>query len=288
MNTRPITGFEGAVTRSCQPKLVILEVVMDGTRACPKCGFEQSSQNLECHGCGVIFSKLAYPPEGGGESAGFEGTERWESRSQGDSGSLLTQVLDRALHLPSSPHSGTLAAHAVIWVALLVFGWSFLSTDLARSQMSSSLPHLLLSRVNLVFHEAGHIVFRPLGDFMSTLGGSLLQVLVPLICTGAFLTRHLELFSASVTLWWAGQSLVDLGPYIWDARVQQLMLLGGVTGRDRPGYHDWNNILGRLGMLQYDHSLAKLAHYSGSALMVLALVWGGYLIFVQWKLKTES
>ena len=254
-----------------------------GPRTCPKCGFEQSWENLECCSCGVIFSKLEYQPEVGGESAGFEGTQRWAAESEGDSGHLLAQVLDRVLTLPSSPHSGTVAAHAVIWVALLVFGWSFLSTDLARSQMPHTLPHLLLSRVNLVFHEAGHIVFRPFGSFMSTLGGSLLQVLVPLICTVAFLTRHLEPFSASVTLWWAGQSLVDLGPYIFDARVQQLILLGGVTGRDRPGYHDWNNILGRLGMLSYDHSLAKLAHYSGCALIVLALAWGLYLVFAQWK-----
>jgi len=29
-------------------------------------------------------------------------------------------------------------------------------------------------------------------------------------------------------------------------RAQQLILLGGVTGRDQPGYHDWNNLLALL------------------------------------------
>ncbi len=254
-----------------------------GTRACPKCGFEQSLENMDCRGGGVIFSKLVDPPEVDEESRGYPGIEQWRSRPEGDSGNLLSQVLDRILTLPSNPHSGTVAAHAVIWLALLVFGWSFLSTDLIRSEMAPSLPHFILSRVNLVFHEAGHVVFRPFGSFMTTLGGSLLQVLVPLMCTVVFLTRHLEPFSASVTLWWTGQSLVDLGPYINDASVQQLTLLGGVTGRDRPGYHDWNNLLGQLGMLHHDHSLAKLAHFSGCALIVLALAWGLYLVFSQWK-----
>ena len=113
---------------------------------------------------------------------------------------------------------------------------------------------------------------------MSILGGSLLQVLVPLMCMVAFLTRHLDTFAASVTLWWAGQNLTDVAPYINDARAQQLILLGGVTGRDRPGYHDWNNILSQLGYLHYDHFLAKLAHQSGSILILLSLVWGLYLL----------
>jgi hypothetical protein len=31
--------------------------------------------------------------------------------------------------------------------------------------------------INLPFHEAGHILFSPFGDFLMTLGGSLTQVL---------------------------------------------------------------------------------------------------------------
>jgi hypothetical protein len=121
---------------------------------------------------------------------------------------------------------------------------------------------------------------------MATLGGSLLQVLVPLICSVAFLTRHLNPFGASATLWWTGQNFIDVAPYINDARAQQMILLGGVTGRDAPGYHDWNNLLSRLGLLHLDHSLAKLAHFTGSLLIVLALAWGGYLLWLQyWAVK---
>ena len=113
---------------------------------------------------------------------------------------------------------------------------------------------------------------------MTVLGGSLLQVLIPLICAGAFLGRHLNPFGAAVCVWWTGQSLIGLAPYINDARAQRLVLLGGVTGRDRPGYHDWNNILGQLGWLRHDHTLARLVQMWGTVLILLALAWAAYLV----------
>ena len=50
----------------------------------------------------------------------------------------------------------------------------------------NSFVHL----INLVFHEAGHIIFSPFGEFMTILGGSLMQVLIPLICAAAFLVQQ--------------------------------------------------------------------------------------------------
>ena len=42
-----------------------------------------------------------------------------------------------------------------------------------------------------------------------------------------------NLFGASLSLWWIGQNFVDCAPYINDARVQELILIGGVTGHTR-------------------------------------------------------
>ena len=65
--------------------------------------------------------------------------------------------------------------------------------------------------------------------------------------------------------------------------------LGGVTGRDVPGYHDWNNLLGRLGGLAYDQALGRLTHRLGAALIVLALVWGIRLLLQQRRaLRTSA
>lgn len=244
-------------------------------RKCPKCGFEQSSEKSECRRCGVILAKI---DDDDIEERRFDSDRSSPDESEKQVDSLPARVWQRALTVPVRTHGSQIVAGGLIWLALLVLGWSFITAGIDRSQMSPSLPHFILSRANLVFHEAGHVVFSPLGQFMATLGGSLLQVLVPLICMAAFLTRHLDTFAASVTLWWAGQNLIDVAPYINDARAQQLILLGGVTGRDRPGYHDWNNLLSQLGYLHHDHLLAKLAFQSGSILILLSLVWGLYLL----------
>ena len=115
------------------------------------------------------------------------------------------------------------------------------------------------------------------------LGGSLLQVLMPLICLGTFLLKMHDPFAASVTLWWAGESCMDLAPYINDARALELVLIGGVTGRDKPDMHDWANILERLGLLEYDHHLAVMTNGFGMLLMLTACVWAGYLLWKEWR-----
>jgi hypothetical protein len=43
-----------------------------------------------------------------------------------------------------------------------------------------------LDRVDLVFHEAGHLIFGFFGEFIGILGGSLMQVLILAIVTGYF------------------------------------------------------------------------------------------------------
>lgn len=154
----------------------------------------------------------------------------------------------------------------LLWAALAIWTISLLRTPLA--DLGGSFMHL----INLPFHEAGHIIFMPLGGFMMTLGGSLLQVLIPLICAGAFLFQQDDRFGASACVWWAGESLLDLSPYIDDARSLQLMLLGGPAAEVEG--HDWEAILTALGWLHLDHSLARLAWHLGAALMIGALMWG--------------
>src|SRR5207247_9936208 len=103
------------------------------------------------------------------------------------------------------------------------------------------------------------------------LGGSLTQLLVPLLCAGAFLWQTRDRFGAAIALWWAGESLIDVAPYINDARALQLVLLGGRTGAHVDG-HDWEYLLNAIGLRPRDHAIASTVHAIGTLTMVAALL----------------
>src|SRR6185369_6686908 len=94
-----------------------------------------------------------------------------------------------------------------------------------------------IDNVNLIVHEAGHWIFFPLGEFMHVLGGSLFQILFPVIYVGYFYFKR-DYFSASLLLFWVGTNLVNVSVYAGDAIVMQLPLLGGDGV-----IHDWNYLL---------------------------------------------
>jgi hypothetical protein len=137
-----------------------------------------------------------------------------------------------------------------------------------------------LHLVHLPFHEAGHVLLMPFGRFLSVLGGSLFQVAIPLVCGAVFLLKNRDPFAASVTLWWAGQSLMDLAPYVADARALRLPLLGGHTGAEVEG-HDWEYLLGAVGLMNHDVTLGRLCFALGALTMLTALGWGGASLWRQ-------
>ena len=110
----------------------------------------------------------------------------------------------------------------------------------------------LLDNVNLVFHEAGHVLFALGGEFIGILGGSVMQVLIPVVCGVALLQRG-DPFGVALCGLWTGQSMVNVAVYVGDARQLALPLLGG-----EHVIHDWNYLLGKLGLLGWDRFLAGM------------------------------
>jgi hypothetical protein len=172
----------------------------------------------------------------------------------------------------------TLYGRAAVFVAMVWWGWRFITTPLETNYTGESFLHL----INLPFHEAGHVVFLPFGRFMTILGGTLGQILMPLICLGTFLIKTRDPFGAAVALWWTAESMMDIAPYINDARALDLMLIGGVTGKETDG-HDWNNILTMLNLLEWDHRLAHLTYNVGVLLMLGSFLWGGVLLLNHYR-----
>ena len=128
---------------------------------------------------------------------------------------------------------------------------------------------MFLHGIDLIFHEAGHVIFGFFGDFIAALGGSLNQVLIPAVCAGYFLAHH-QPASAAIPLAWTGESLTDVAVYVADGRARALPLLAeGLI-------HDWNYLLGRTGLLDWAETLGRLAYATGVLLILAAaaiLVW---------------
>lgn len=104
----------------------------------------------------------------------------------------------------------------------------------------------LLDNIDLVIHEAGHVFFSLFGKFIYTLGGTLMQLIIPSIIAGFFFRNNYRT-GVQFALLWLGQNFINISVYAADARAQQLPLLGG-----NKVYHDWNYMLVAIGILEYD------------------------------------
>ena len=124
--------------------------------------------------------------------------------------------------------------------------------------------------INLPIHEAGHVLFRILGEFMGVAGGSILQILIPIIFFGYFV-YHKKPFSASIVLFWVANNFLDVYVYASDAVVMQLPLLSGLTGAEG-GFHDWNYLLTEMNWLDKTYLISKIFRFTGTVLTVAAAI----------------
>jgi hypothetical protein len=246
---------------------------------CPKCNFDQPDNRIECSKCGIVFAKyLSIKNQASDKSVVIPPLDLTK---EVNSHSSKTKAYLKDLFFHINPEFGIyhFIGRAFVLLVIIIWGLKFILSSIESNYSGNSFMHL----VNLPFHEAGHIFFRIFGQFMMILGGSLTQCLAPLICLLTFLVKTKDPFAASVSLWWLGENLIDIAPYINDARALKLILLGGVTGRDVEDYHDWEFILRKLGLLEYDHLMAQIAHMIGSLLMIVAFVWGGSVLLTQYR-----
>lgn len=124
--------------------------------------------------------------------------------------------------------------------------------------------------INLPIHEAGHVLFRIFGEFIGIAGGSLLQILVPIVFFGYF-AYYKKPFSAAIVLFWVGNNFLDVYVYANDAQVMQLPLLSGLTGAEG-GFHDWNYLLTETGLLEKTRLIAKMLRFAGTLITIAAAI----------------
>lgn len=139
----------------------------------------------------------------------------------------------------------------------------------------------LIGGLNLGIHELGHFVFGVFGDFMTAAGGTLLQIIAPLVAIIMF-HRQRDWFAISFALAWLGTNFYGIAPYAADARARTLPL---VTPGPGDPIHDWYFMLARLGWLQHDELIGRFFRMCGTLAMITGIVFGAWLI---WKMVTSA
>jgi hypothetical protein len=135
----------------------------------------------------------------------------------------------------------------------------------------------IIDHANLLFHEAGHFIFGLFGNTLSFYGGTLGQLVIPIICGVAFWWMKSRI-SVSVASLWFFENFFNIAEYVADARSQNLPLVGG-------GEHDWMHILSHWGALQYDTTIATILRTIGWLGLLLTLV---IVTYLWWRNKKTN
>lgn len=236
---------------------------------CPKCGHKLTQSlpaSAACPACGIYFFKWTQSSR----VQPLPKTEQDYLAGEENDGffAALFQPLEKM-------DAMAFYGRCIVLALLALWSWFLFGYDYRDGEIGASFMHNIL----LPIHEAGHVLFRPFGEFMTILGGSLFQLALPFGIGVAFIVKNRDNYGAAIGLWWASVSLVDLSAYIYDALDPQLMLLGGTTGADGP--HDWIYLLATLGQLRDAQHWGTIAHTCGGLLMLAALVWGAAVLWRQ-------
>ncbi len=131
------------------------------------------------------------------------------------------------------------------------------------------LFYFLLDNLNLIMHEAGHSILGIFGwRFLTVLGGTLLQVLIPFLVF-VFAWRNRQQFLAQFSLYWLGFSWLETAAYCGDAYLRQMPLIGGLP----KSAHDFFNLMNMLNLMDHHKTIAWIMYAIGVSILVLGIFW---------------
>jgi hypothetical protein len=138
--------------------------------------------------------------------------------------------------------------------------------------------------ITLIVHEIGHFIFAGFGRTMTILGGTIMQLLVPLFAAVYLLLRQRDYFGLAVCGGWLSFSLWDMATYVGDARREALPLVGF---GDNPG-HDWSTLLTQWHVLNHAETFATAVRVGAFGCWALSMALGAWLCFRMWRLARAS
>ena len=178
---------------------------------------------------------------------------------------------ERLLEVPEDVPRSAWYGRVATFLLLAVWG-----TGMVLSRMTDT--PVLLHLTVILFHEAGHVIFAPFGEALRVAGGTLGQLLMPLVCAVA-LHRRGDNFGAAVCLAWMALSGIDASVYAYDAADPVLPLIGGGTGAD--SFHDFIFLFERYGQLHHARGWAMTIKALSVIAFYASLAWAGAMLYLQ-------
>jgi len=129
---------------------------------------------------------------------------------------------------------------------------------------------LFIDQVNLVVHEAGHLLFGWFGATLGLWGGTLLELLAPASLAFYFALQR-QTTGAAFAAFFFFENFLYISVYMADARAQSLPLV--TVGDPEMGGHDWFRIFSQLGLLRQDRAIAAVVRTLGWLGMLATMVW---------------
>ncbi len=138
-------------------------------------------------------------------------------------------------------------------------------------------PHfLILDYANLMIHEAGHPLFGILGGggedgfghTLMVLGGTLLELIVPLACAVYFFFQR-QAYGTAFSFFWFFENFLYIGVYMSDARTASQPLVGGDES-------DWTILFTHWNVLIHDTQIASATRAIGFLGMIASIAWFAY------------
>lgn len=130
---------------------------------------------------------------------------------------------------------------------------------------------LFLDYANLVIHEAGHPFFSYFGHTMMLLGGTLGELIVPLLCA-AFFFFHRQTYGLAFSLFWFFENFLYIGAYMADARTLILPLVNGDES-------DWTLLFEQWGVLACDQRIGHFVRQLGWLGMFAVVAWLAFRLY---------
>src|SRR6266480_76281 len=124
---------------------------------------------------------------------------------------------------------------------------------------------LIVDYVNLIIHEGGHFFFSWFGNTIMILGGTIGELLVPLLCAIYFFCQR-ETTGFAFSTYCLFENFPYIGTYMADARIAALPLVGSEES-------DCTILFGQWGLLAEDQKIGTIMRTLGWLGMLATLIW---------------